>query len=751
MPQLSFSPVGNQWLVLCMALALLGLLVWGPLGSNTTPRRRAALVGLRLVVFLLVILAMLRPTLVYTETQQQQATLVLLVDQSRSMQVADSFGNKTRWETLRTALTDATPALKDLAKDLEVKIYAFDADAHEVKFTADTEAITLPDKPEGEQTAIGWVLEEVLRRETGKRLAGVILLSDGAVRAYSPRDVPPQAPVGRLRDLGYELYTLAFGQSRGLGQARDVAMRDLVANQTVFVKNELAAGGRVRIEGFVDQQVPVQLLFEMRPGQMEVVETRPVQASKDGQEVALELSYVPQTAGEYKLTLKALPQPGELVTTNNELSTFVTVLDGGLNVLYLEGTARPEMKYLRRSLDASPDIQVDFHRIDAERPETRPADMADWFQPGKFNVYILGDLDVSAFKPQELKDLAEAVSRGAGLIMLGGMHSFAPGGYAGTPVGDLLPVELNKLERQRFGDTLRQDAHLPGPLKLKPAATAGSASFVVRLTTDDNRAAWEQLPPLEGANKLGELKPAAHMLLETPNNRPMLVAQEAGNGRVLAFAGDSTWHWVMQGHGDWHKRFWRQVVLWLARQDESQSGDVWIKLDQRRFQPGGRVEFSAGARTPEGEPVANAQLQAEIVLPDESRRPISMSRQEDHWVGSFFETQAAGDYTIAVTARNGSESLGEAKARFLVDEQDLELDNAVAERGVLDSLAAMTGGKSLAPEQLPALLEELKKVPEQLQIETLTKQPLWDQWPLFVLLVVLLGSEWFLRKRWGLV
>jgi hypothetical protein len=750
MPSLSLNPVGNHWLVLCLALGLLGLLVWGPLGSNTSGRRRAVLVGLRLLVFLLVIVAMLRPTLVYTETQRQAATLLVLVDQSRSMQVADSFGNKTRWEALRTVIDEATPALAELAEDLEVKVYAFDADAHEVEFTAETKQIDLPEKPEGEQTALGWVLEEILRRETGKRLAGVIVLSDGAVRAYSPRDVPPQAPAARLRDLGYELYTLAFGQSRGLGQARDLAMRDLVTSQTVFVKNELAAGGRVRIEGFVDQQIPVQLLFETKPGEMEVVATRQVTASKDGQELALEMAYVPQTAGEYKVTLKALPQPGELVTTNNELSTFVTVLDGGLNVLYLEGTARPEMKYLRRSLDSSPDIQVEFHRIDAQKPETKPADLAQWFQPGKFNVYIVGDLDSSAFTTEEMAALAEAVNRGAGLIMLGGVQSFGPGGYAATPLADVLPVELNRLERQRPGDPLRQDVHLTGPLKLEPAA-AGGADFVVRLSPEDNRAAWQQLPPLDGANKFGELKPAAHVLLKTPNDQPMLVAQESGNGRVLAFAGDTTWHWVMEGHGDWHKRFWRQVVLWLARKDESQSGDVWVKLAQRRFQPGGRVEFTAGARSPEGEPVENAQLQAEILLPDESRRPVSLSRQGDHWVGSFFETQSAGDYTVMVTARQGGELLGEAKARFLVDEQDLELDNAVAERGVLDSLAAMTGGKSLAPEQLPGLLEDLKKVPEELQIETQTKQPLWDQWPLFLLLVVLLGLEWFLRKRWGLV
>src|SRR5690349_10279712 len=127
MPELSFSPVGGPFTVAVCALTLLVLLVLGPLGSRTTPRRRGILIGLRLAVFLLVILAMLRPTLVYTDTKQQQATLVVLVDRSRSMLVADAFGNQTRWQALEKALAEATPALADLAKRLEVKLYTFDA------------------------------------------------------------------------------------------------------------------------------------------------------------------------------------------------------------------------------------------------------------------------------------------------------------------------------------------------------------------------------------------------------------------------------------------------------------------------------------------------------------------------------------------------------------------------------------------------------------------------------------------------
>ena len=98
----------------------------------------------------------------------------------------------------------------------------------------------------------------------------------------------------------------------------------------------------------------------------------------------VKFSYTPDTPGEFKLTLEAVPQPGELVTTNNRLSSFVQVLKGGLHVLYIEGDLRVEQKFLRRSLDASRDIKVDSIRIDrAAHKETKPSDLAESAQAGQ--------------------------------------------------------------------------------------------------------------------------------------------------------------------------------------------------------------------------------------------------------------------------------------------------------------------------------------------------------------------------------
>jgi hypothetical protein len=760
----SFYPIADSYLLAgAAALVLLALLLVGPARGKVAGRRRRALMGLRLAVVVLVILAMLRPTLVYTRREKEAATLVVLADRSRSMTVPDEVGGQTRWEAMRRALAGARDAIAGLADDLEIAAFGFDAEARPADCVGG--AIQLGETPDGDETAIGAVLEDVLRGQAGKRLLGIILLSDGAQRASPARDVLPQTAASRLKPLGYPLFTVRFGKSRGLGQAQDVAVKDLVANPRVFVKNELAITGQVRADGYAGRQISVKLLVETSPstGKLEAVDQQNLNVMADGELIPVQFAHVPQLPGEYKIALEAVQQPGELAVTNNRLSTFVRVLKGGLNVLYLEGfPPRFEQKFLGRALGASEDISVDTAMIDPRRPETRPADLAERLKPGKYEVYMLGDLDSSVFQPGELADLADAVSQGAGLIMLGGFHSFGPGGYADTPLASVLPLRMNRFERQGLDEEISADLHVPGPLKMVPSQI-GRLHFTLMLAGDprESLAVWSQLPPLDGANRFRTeaVKRPALVLAEGVGaqsggagpGQPLLVAGDHNRGRVMAFAGDTTWHWWLRGYEDAHKRFWRQVVLWLARKDESLEGSVRIKLSARRFRAGAPVEFTVETQSPTGGPVEDAEYEAEVVLPDGAKRPLRLVRAQEQMTGSFPATEMPGDYAIRVTAAKDGEPLGTARARFLVVEEDLELDNAAADATMLESLAAMTGGRSLVPEELPDLIDRLARDAEALEVRSETKKPLWDTWGFFLVLVGVLATEWYLRKRWGLV
>ncbi len=144
-----------------------------------------------------------------------------------------------------------------------------------------------------------------------------------------------------------------------------------------------------------------------------------------------------------------------------------------------------------------------------------------------------------------------------------------------------------------------------------------------------------------------------------------------------------------------------------------------------------------------------------MTLPDGTLSKVNLIRQGDIVSGAFDGTNLAGDYAINISADTAAgDPIGDARARFLVFEQDLELDNAAADPTLLASLSAMTsslGGRSLAPEELPALIEEFASQPQEMEIETQEKLTPWDTWPFFLLFIATISGEWYLRKRWGLV
>lgn len=803
MMEVRFQPVVSLTVVLIITAVLLGLLLIRPRHVPLRWHQWAALIGLRLMAVLLTLFAMLRPSFVYIKQEPVAASIVLLVDSSRSMQVADSLGDKPRWNAVTRLLDSAANDIAQLNKRFNFAAYEFDGKTR--KLVIQNGKIGLSATANGEESGIGAAMSETLERETNKRVLATLLLSDGAQRALPPRDLPPHVAARRLAAENIPLYTFTFGKPGGRERA-DLSVTDLVTNETVFAQTPTEVRAQLTANGYTNQRVKVQLLWEGTDG-MEIVDTAQVDTGSDGGAVPIALHYTPRTPGEFKVTVRVEAREGELITTNNEVSTFVTVRAGGINVLYLVGAKRvgggpgPEQRFVRAALAHSPDIVVDRRLINYDPPGAdlvevigrqgkesgRPAvggsaGSGDPRTAGSDprtaatgtlpDVIIIDDVDVQGLSPATWQAIAERVRHGMGLIMLGGYHSFGPGGFRDSPLADVLPVDIGPAQRQGLGDQAREDVQLRGPLRMRPAAPIGLQHPIMQLQgsevrgqrsgnkTNGNGAAgiWSQLPPLDGANRIArnELKRNAQVLAESDDAQrsPLLVAGQSGDGRVLAFAGDSTWHWQMGGFGEAHRRFWRQSVLWLAKKDEQTGGRVWIRLAGRQVTRGGRVDFNVGADNPQGEPIETAQFDVAVQTPDGKTERVQPTKSGSGWITTFRQTYKPGDYRITVKATDGNQELGTAVARFLVPNQDLELGRPAAEPGLMAQLAETTksaGGAALAPEELPELLKRLAEKQPEIKQEVVAKVTYWDTWPFFLVFVGLLSTEWFLRKRWGLV
>ena len=754
-----FDPVGSWLLVAAVAAALVAVLLAVPPDRSRVSRGRVlVLVLLRLGGFLALVLCMLRPTFVSTRQARQQGTVVVLADASKSMTVADGPNGRTRWDELTAALAAARPAAEALVEsgDFDIATYAFDRELRTVAPVAGN-PFPLAAWQAGktsDQTAIGAAIAEAARAGAGRQLAGVIVLSDGAQHAYPPRDDPPQSAARAVGDAGVPLWSVTFGQPLGAGQDRDAAVVNLSVGETVYVKNQLEVAGRVRLEGLADRDVVVKLLAENGGGVMEEVARTTVKGRSGGRDVeeAVRLAWTPQSLGERKLSLVVDRQEGEVVVTNNELSTFVDVVDGGLRVLYLEGSLRVEQRFLRRVLSASPDMQVDFRWIDSVRRETWPVDLGRQLT-GDYNVFLIGDLDSAALRREDLQKILRNVQAGAGIGLLGGFHAFEAGGWGSSALAPALPFEPDRLARQPFDEPVRESLHLKGPLQMLPDARFGGVSILRQAASEqESRLAWQALPPLEGANDLGRLVPAAKPLAVTADGRPLLVGREYGDGRVLAFAGDSTWRWAMQGAVEQHRRFWRQLVLWLAKQDNTEQDTLWVRLAQRRISPGVTLAFDAGQTKADGTAVTDVAVDAVAVSPTGQSRPVRIARRGDTFTGTVADFTDPGDWKLVVkAARPGEASPRERTARFTVVRQDLEMANPRANPLLMRQLAEATGGGVRLPEELPGIFDEIAKKPAAFETDEQWSFAVWDKWPMFMLLAACMCTEWFLRKRFGLV
>lgn len=700
----------------------------------------------RLTFLLLLFLVALRPSISVTNQDPTKSVLYLLADSSRSMQTEDAGGGRTRRAAVAEFSESLKPTLETLAERCEIRRRDF----AETLTVADTTG----DTAEGRLTAFGRILDLASEDMAQDRVAAVLLLSDGRQAAFGSLDTDPATAARRLGRQQRPIYSVGYGGSAAGGSQLDLSLEELDLSREVFQGNVLPVRVRLKSTGAGGRPVTVRVLLENRSGVAEgksgtlepaaaIESAKPVlqvTPGSDADEQTLQLQLVPEQSGDLKLAVEAEPLPGEARRTNNRVETIIRVRRGGIRVACFD-IIRTEQKWLRKINDSSR-VQLDFYAIRSGTLAS-PQQIPDrCFEPGRYDAFIIGDVPASAFRPDQLQALARCCGRGAGLMMIGGRRNFGEGGYGQTVLAALLPVELPLVNPQ-----------ITGPRKMLPSRD-GLSHFVMQIAApDQNRQRWEQIPPLTGANSL-QLKnnSLAQILAVSEDGQPLLIGQGTGAGRVLAFAGDTTWQWSMQGFEEEHARFWRQIIFWLTRKETDDSQSVWIQASPRDLSPGMPTELSFGARDAQGQPLPNVQFQVEVTDPSGKAISAAPRTSGDSAVAEFAETLLPGDYWARVRALQQGQPIGNiGVTRFHVLQRDVELDEPAPDFALLRELSHASGGEFLTEEQLREKLQ--KWASEGLPGVSVRRQErisLWDNWGSLLLLTAVLTTEWVLRRRSGL-
>jgi uncharacterized membrane protein len=748
--RLYVEPIWPWWLLVLAVAAMIGALIvaYPRRIRHLPPGTQRLLIGLRVLVLLLILVLMLRPVFIVKQSDDSDSLFYILTDASRSMQTADEAGGTSRRAALLKTLEQAQSALDDLGRKVELRYRDF------------SESIQTVAQPgtaaEGTFTAHGAVLEAVAEEAGRARVSGIVLLGDGKQAATGQLDTDPLQAARLMGRQQRPVYSVVYGGLDAGDTSLDLALSELDLSRDVFRGNVLPIRVRLKTAGAQGRPVRIRVYLEDRtkaqPG--ESGELRLVDADQQNhsvilhrsktaaEEIDLQLDIVPDQVGDLKLMVEAEPLQGEVRTTNNRVETIVRVRQGGIRVAYID-IVRPEQKWLRQT-NTSGRIQLDFHWIRSGRFLKRSVIPDQFFEPGNYDAFILGDVPAAAFRSGQLAALRRCLDLGAGLMMIGGLNTFGAGGYERTPIAQLIPVELSD----------RGDEQLTGPQKMLPTRD-GLGSYVMQIASPEQVSErWSRLPPLVGANLLRRRNASlAQVLAASESGTPLLIGQQVGLSRVLAFAGDTTWQWAMHGFAEEHQRFWRQVIFWLTKKEMDNEQAVWVNAEPRDVSPGDQVELAMGARDDAGAPLTDVDLVATVTTPSGEEKSLSPRRDNDRFIADFRDTTESGDYWVRVRASRNGESLGPlAITRFNVNSRDPELDSPAADPSMMREIAHLSGGDFLTADELISRLEQWAEqgLPGA-NLERTERTTLWDNWIVLLALVTLLTAEWAIRKKRGLV
>jgi uncharacterized membrane protein len=786
---LALVPVG-------MALALLvaGVTVWTYQGvEKATPGQVWTIVLLRLGALAVAVMMVLRPSWPQSEDPRVPSVLIVVVDSSASMKHRDVAGGMSRWERALTILRSPPCAdlLNRLRTEKNVQVVFYRA-AEDVAVFDPTDRAGTAD---GRRTDIGqWLHALYQRHARDPHLRGVAIFSDGADNgtrylAAEQADLWGRLPCG--------IYTFGLGERTAGNKETDLAFDPLsivVDPDPVGVKQPLTARARLVVNGFQNPTVTLRLFLNDKP--TDAVQTMQLTNSLPDATNVYEVQLTgtaPTKPGEVKVTLKVDKLEGEVSEANNEISTYTTVSKEGLSVLYVEGIYRFEARFVRDALRVRPSVRLYMAYRTRDEASTAETDLFQ-FDRQHYDVIIIGDISARRFAggdPKVLEKVKQLVNKeGTGLLMLGGLEGLGKSDWNdfGKTIADILPVELTS------GDVSENERVTVVPRR------EGLDHFLLQLDENRkrNKEIWKKVfEPLHGMNLLGKKRPGGLVLAvreeskqaleqgkdpkkkgqEDDEVQKVLVAGQYGKGRILVFAGDTTEpYWRMTPEAvKAHRRFWQQVVLWLAKQ-ENQDDTVWVRPDKRRVAVTSPLGFNVGVRGKGDRKVQGIRYQVKVIGPQNSEFTVPTSHEPDKDErGLFDKTDVPGEYRIEVVARGkDGKRLGTrpATARFIVYEDDAEDRRQGAEPENLERISRKSDAvyKAASEANFTQFLEQIGKKRLAQEGSQGESWPDWKRNPpsrsledqagtlwasgvlgFFLLFVTLVCLEWFLRRRWGMV
>jgi hypothetical protein len=613
--------------------------------------------------------------------------------------------------------------------------------------------------PRGAETRLGDALTEIMSRESGKTLAGLILATDGVSNAgVNPLDLNVAVKDAKLR-----LYTLGLG---GLKNPTNVEVTRIMAPTDVQIGDAFDIHAFIQTQSMIGQSVNVQL--ESLPADNKqatpaIIATKTIPIIEDGVPVEIIFEQKPLVPGQTIYGIRATPaiRTHEMRDSDNYNDVTISATDRPMKVLLIAGGPSRDYTFLRTSLNRHRSIEVDVYLQSGEVGISQDAHELLYQFPNtrndlfKYDVIVCFDPEWNNVTLEQKNMLLEWVkNQGGGIVfVVGDVNTPALATTSNPedePIKTLLPVFLSDYFVDIRNDSSTSD---PWPLELTPEGR--EASFM-QITDDptSSMAAWDEFSGVHRCYPTAGVKASALVYAYHNDQRRIdehgqpifLASQFLGQGKSI-YIGTPEVYRIRGYNPEYFERFWTKLIR-NAAQGRMQRGHQrgLFLLDNTQIGLGQTFNLKTRLMDAEFKPLSVENVDCEVIMPNgKSLLPALKLKPDPRRPGDYLATfrgTLPGRYRFQLKLPDTDEVIEQHVDIILPRLEEQEYRQNVK---LLREMTQDTGGDYYTLSDIETLPEKIPNQGEEfLLAERL--QALWDhQWVMY-LLVAALSIEWLTRK-----
>lgn len=696
MDNLSFQ-YPTWYILLCLALGAVFATVLYYRSTAFKEQSRALNVVLGILRFLavsLIAMLLLSPLIRRVVRDVQKPVIVLAQDMSESVGSALA-GQQGDYLSRLSALGSS------LEGDYKVATYSFGSEVREGLDTA------FNDK----QSNISDALSTIYSLYSGQNLGAVVLASDGIYNEGSN-------PVYANAKLEAPLFAVPLGDTT---PQRDLLVKRVFHNRIVYLGDKFSIQVDLAADNAAGSNTQVSV-YKIENGGQRLLQREPVGISGNTWFETREFILDASEAGvqRYRIALTAVD--GEATTLNNSKDIFIDVLDARQKILVLSNAPHPDVTALRQSLSDNKNYEVTATTLSGlESPVN------------DFDFIILHNLPGPK---QDAAGIFNAIANG------NIPHLFIVGNQTDLPRFNQLQ-DLVSIEKQ--GNTTNQ---------VQASISSGFNLFQLSEPLREQLPNFTPLTAVFGKYNIGSN--ASTLLYQrigkVETEYPLLVLGSSDRTKTGVLGGEGIWRWRLfdflqnQNHEHFDELVGK-VIQYLSLKEDKRR--FRVSLPKNIFDENEPVYFDAELYNQSFELVNDPD--ASLVVTGGSGKEYNFTFNKS---GNAYRLNAGilpvGNYRFTANVFYGGERLA-YDGQFSIQPIQLEQYETTADHNTLRLLSEKYGGDVFYPsaiETIEAAIRE-KETVKPVIYETAQTEPVINFKWLFGVLLLLLATEWALRRYFG--